>query len=167
MTPKCLAALLGGVAALSLASAGAQDEREESDEPLRCVSMGSIRSTRILDDRRVLFVSARDRVYLNRLDRECLGLARAGTFTYRVQSGARHVRLCATDSITVIETTGRGLNCGLGTFDPLSQDELENLMSGGNPAAVSAPIELPKEEQTAAPKPPTAEPSTAPEPAPQ
>ena len=160
MTRKCLTALLGSVAALSLASAAAQDDEEESDEPLRCLSMNSIRSTKVLDDQRVLFIQSRDKVFLNRLDRDCLGLFRNGTFTYKVQSGARHARLCDTDSITVLETTGRGLNCGLGRFEPLSQAELESLIGGPSPAITSAPVELPKEEEPAPAEP-------APEPAPQ
>ena len=159
MTRTRLSALLGSVAALSLASAAAQDDDEGSDEPLRCVSMNSIRSTKILDDQRVLFIQARDRVFLNRLDRECLGLFRNGTFTYKVQSGARHARLCDTDSITVLETTGRGLNCGLGRFEPLSEDEVASLIGGPNPAITSAPVELPKEEE-----PPRAEPKQEPPP---
>lgn len=160
MTRKGLTALLGTVAALSLASAAAQDDEDGSDEPLRCLSMNSIRSTKVLDDQRVLFIQSRDKVFLNRLDRDCLGLFRNGTFTYKVQSGARHARLCDTDSITVLETTGRGLNCGLGRFEPLSQAEIESLIVGRSPAITSAPVELPKEEE-----PPPAE--QAPEPAPQ
>ena len=160
MTRRCLTAVLGVVVALSLASAAAQDDEEESDEPLRCVSMNSIRSTKVIDDQRVLFIQARDRVFLNRLDRECLGLTRSGTFAYKVQSGARHARLCSTDSITVVESTGRGLNCGLGLFEPLSQEEAESLAGGPNSSIVSVPVELPKEEQPAAPAP-------APEPPPQ
>ena len=160
MTRKGLAALLGSVAALSLASAAAQDDEEESDEPQRCMSMNSIRSTKFLDDQRVLFIQSRDKVFLNRLDRECLGLFRNGAFTYKVQSGARHARLCDTDSITVLETTGRGLNCGLGRFEPLSQAEVESLIVGPSSAITSVPVELPKEEE-----PPPAEP--APEPAPR
>jgi hypothetical protein len=154
MTRKSLTALLGGAAALSLASAAAQDDDEAIGEPLRCLSMNSIRSTKVVDDTRVLFFQARGKIFLNRLDRECLGLARYGTFEYRVQSGARHARLCDTDSITVIEATGRGLNCGLGRFEPLSQDAVESLIVGPNPAAVSVPVELPKEDA----KPPAAEP---------
>ena len=88
---------------------------------------------------------------LNRLDRECLGLSRSGTFEYRVQSGARHARLCATDSITVIESTGRGLNCGLGMFEPLSPDERESLFGRPNPPITSAPVDLPKPEPPPAP----------------
>jgi len=160
MTRKGLTALLGSVAALSLASAVAQDDEEDSDEPLRCLSMNSIRSTKVLDDQRVLFIQSRDKAFLNRLDRDCLGLFRNGTFAYKVQSGARHARLCDTDSITVIETTGRGLNCGLGRFEPLSQAEIESLIAGPSPVITSVPVELPKEE---APAP--AEPS--PEPPPQ
>jgi hypothetical protein len=153
MTHKCLTAVLGGVVALSLASAAAQDDDKKSDEPLRCLSMTSIRSTIVVDDQRVLFVQAGDRVFLNRLDRECLGLARSGTFTYEVQSGARHARLCSTDSITVLEPTGRGFNCGLGLFEPLSQEDAESVVGGPNRSAVSVPVELPKEEEPAAPAP--------------
>lgn len=149
MTRKVLPALLS-VAALSLTSAAAQeDEEEASNEPMRCLSMNSIRSTKVLDDGRVLFFNARDKVYLNRLDRECLGLSRSGVFEYKVQSGARHARLCSTDSITVLETSGRGLNCGLGMFEPLSQDELESLIGGPNPAIISVPVEAPKDEPPA------------------
>ena len=161
MAGKSLAALLAGAAALSFASASAQDDDEASDEPVRCVSMNSIRSTRVVDDTRVLFFQARDKVFLNRLDRECLGLARYGTFEYRVQSGARHARLCDTDSISVIETSGRGLNCGLGRFEPLTQDQVENLLAGPNPAAIAVPVQLPEqpEEEETAPAEPAAEPA--------
>lgn len=155
MTRKVFPALLG-VAAVSFAYvAAAQEENEEqaSDEPVRCLSMNSIRSTKVLDDSRVLFLNARDKAWLNRLDRECLGLARSGTFEYRVQSGARHARLCSTDSITVIESTGRGLNCGLGMFEPLSPDELASLIGGPSSAITSAPVELPTPETPPAPPP--------------
>src|SRR5262245_44937036 len=155
MTRKVLPALLGVVVALSLTSAAAQeDEEEASNEPLRCLSMNSIRSTKVLDDGRLLFFNARDKVLLNRLDRECLWLSRPGTFEYKVQSGARHARLCSTDSITVLETSGRGLNCGLGMFEPLTQEELESLIGGPSPAITSAPVELPKKEPAPEPAPP-------------
>ena len=153
MTRKVLPALLG-MAVLSFAGASAaqqDDEEQASDEPVRCLSMNSIRSTKVLDDSRVLFLNARDKAWLNRLDRECLGLSRSGTFEYRVQSGARHARLCSTDSITVLESTGRGLNCGLGMFEPLSPDQLESLIGGPSPSITSAPVELPKQEAPAAP----------------
>jgi hypothetical protein len=167
MTPTCLVALLaGGAVALSLTSAIAQEDAHEdagqNSEPVRCVSMSSVRSTQVLDDRRVLFHQARGRAFLNRLDRDCIGLARSGQFTYQVQSGARHARLCATDSITVIETIGRGLNCGLGMFEPLSTEELESLLAGPNRAITTTQVELPEQDDAAA----EPAPSPAPEPEP-
>ena len=162
MIEKLVAALLSGVLGASLPSAIGADEEDATDgEPLRCVSMNGIRATTIVDDRHLLFRQSSGRVYLNRLDRECVGLARAGKFTYEVQSGARHVRLCASDSITVLERTGRGFNCGLGEFEPISADAAENLVNGPNRAVVSIPVELP--ERAAPPN--AAEPAA--EPAPQ
>jgi len=156
MAFKLLPALLGGVIALSLANAAAQDddEHETSDEPLRCLSMNSIRSTQVLDNQRVLFFQGRDRVFLNRLDRECVGLARYGTFAYKVHGGARQARVCATDSITVLESTGRGMNCGLGLFEPLSQADAESLLSGPNHSVISVPVEPTEPAPPAEPEPP-------------
>lgn len=153
MTRKSLVALLAGAAVWSPAGALAQGD-EAALEPLRCLSMTSIRSTAVLDDERVLFFQARDRVFLNRLDRRCLGLARYGAFSYKVQSGARHARLCSTDSITVLEATGSGLNCGLGVFEPLSAEEVESLTGGPSAAVISVPVEPLQEEPPAAPAPP-------------
>ena len=154
MSAKSYLSLLCGAMLLSLASAVAQEDEgkdKEDDEPLRCVSMSSIRTTKIIDDSTVLFYQGR-RIFVNRLDRECVGLARNGSFTYQVQSGARYVRLCDSDSITVLEPGGRGFNCGLGLFDPISAEEAENFISGPNPAAISTPVELPPEAQPAEPE---------------
>nr|AXL06009.1 hypothetical protein [uncultured bacterium] len=153
MAFRVLPTLLGGVVALSLANAAAEedDEDEASREPLRCLSMNRIRATQVLDNQRVLFFQGRDRVFLNRLDRECLGLARYGTFEYNVKGGAREARLCSTDVITVLEPTGRGLNCELGMFEPLSQAEAESLVSGPSPAVISVPVEPPEPEPDAEP----------------
>jgi hypothetical protein len=156
MNAKGCIGLLATAVALSVTGTAAQDDEEISDEPERCLSMASIRSTRVVDDSTVLFFHGRGRVYVNRLERECVGLTRNGKFTYQVQTGARHARLCATDTITVLERTGRGFNCGLGLFEQISRDEAESFLSGPSPAVVSTPIELPKEE----PAPPAAEPSS-------
>ena len=152
MNVKTCVALLGGAVAFSLVQVSAQEEKEADEEPLRCLSMSSIRSTKIVDDSTVLFYQLR-RVYVNRLDRECVGLARSGTFTYQVQSGARYVRLCESDSITVLESGGRGFNCGLGRFDPLSAEEAESFITGPNSAVIATPVEPPKSDEPAAPAP--------------
>ena len=159
MLAKYSTVLLGAVA-LSHPSAFAQDEEAEDSEPVRCLSMASIRSTTIVDDATVLFYHGRGRVYLNRLERQCPGLARESKFTYQVQTGARHSRLCATDTITVLERTGRGFNCDLGMFEPISREQAEILSSGPNRAVTSAPVELPPE--ASAPEAPAPEEPPAP-----
>ena len=86
-------------------------------------------------------------------------LARASKFTYQVQTGARHARLCATDTITVLERTGRGFNCDLGMFEPISREEAESLLAGPNRAVTSEPVELPPDEVPAE-EPPAPSPDT-------
>lgn len=164
MNARCWSALLAGAIALSSTGAAAQEDEEASEEPLRCLSMASIRSTKVIDDATVLFFHGRGRVYVNRLERECLGLARYGKFTYEVHTGARHARLCATDSITVLERNGRGFNCGLGMFEPISQDEADGFVVGPNRAVTSTEVELPQQDASAEPAP---EPDTVPAPAPE
>jgi hypothetical protein len=150
------------LAAASVMSAVAQENEGGDEEPLRCLSMASIRTTRVIDDETVLFFHGRGRVYVNRLERACVGLARNGKFTDDVHTGARHARLCETDSITVLERTGRGFNCGLGAFEPISQDEADTFVSGPNRAVISTPVELPKAEESAEPADAAAEPVPAP-----
>ena len=152
MNARLLVVLLGSVVTSSVTGVAAQKSEDADEEPLRCLSMASIRSTRVIDDQTVLFFHGRGRVYLNQLERECVGLAHNGKFTFEVQTGARHARLCATDSITVLERTGRGFNCGLGMFEPISNEEADTFVLGPNRAVTSAPVELPKDDEAAAPK---------------
>jgi hypothetical protein len=150
-----LVALLGGAfASASLRGALAQDgdEPEIAAEPLKCLSMASIRSTKVIDDSTVLFFHGRGRVYVNRLERECIGLARNDKFTYEVHTGARHARLCATDSITVLERMGRGFNCGLGVFEEITRDEADTFLAGPNRAVTSTPVEAPESAEPAVPQ---------------
>jgi hypothetical protein len=157
---KFLNALLLCAAGLCSTGAAAQEGDDADDEPVRCLSMASIRSTRVVDDQTVLFFHGRGRAYVNRLERECVGLARNGKFTYEVHTGARHARLCATDSITVLERTGRGFNCGLGMFEAISQEEADSFLLGPNRAVTSTPVELPKPDEPARePAAPASEPS--------
>jgi hypothetical protein len=150
MNANFVVALLACVSGVSPTGAAAQDEEGAAeDEPLRCLSMASIRSTKVVDDQTVLFFHGRGRVYVNRLERECVGLARNGKFTYEIHTGARHARLCATDSITVLERTGRGFNCGLGMFEPISEEEADSFLLGPNRAVTSTPVELPTPNEAA------------------
>ncbi len=117
----CLA--LAIAAAPLLAADDAQD-----DAPVRCLSMSGVRTTRIVNDGNILFFQRNGHVYLNVLDQTCVGLSRSGKFTYSVQTGARTVRLCDADTITVLESTGRGFTCGLGRFYPVSSETADAML---------------------------------------
>ena len=145
-----------GLLALSLAatpSATAQEEEEVVDvTPVHCISMGRVRTTTVVDDRNILFYQRGGRIYLNILERACVGLQRNGLFTYKVQSGARHARLCDTDTINVVESNGStGFNCGLGQFHPVSEIKAQELLDPNEAALLDKtieiePVELPDEE---------------------
>jgi len=161
---------LGGIGlALVVAAApllAADDSRDEA--PVRCLSMSGVRTTRIVNDGNILFFQRNGHVYLNVLDQTCVGLSRSGKFTYTVQTGARTVRLCDADTITVLESTGRGFTCGLGRFYPVSAETVDGMLGtpteeqqrrliriepaevGAHPAAPSSPSGPPSSE--AAPK---------------
>ena len=91
--------------------------------------MSGVQTTRIVNDGNILFYQRNGHVFLNVLDHTCVGLSRSGKFTYSVQTGARTVRLCDADTITVLEPTGRGFTCGLGRFYPVSAASAENLLT--------------------------------------
>ena len=96
--------------------------------PVRCLSMSGVRTTRIVNDGNILFFQRNGHVFLNVLDQTCVGLSRSGKFTYSVQTGARTVRLCDADTITVLESTGRGFTCGLGRFYPVSSETADEML---------------------------------------
>ncbi len=115
------------VLAIAAAPLLAADEARD-DPPVRCLSMSGVRTTRIVNDGNILFFQRNGRVYLNVLDQTCVGLSRSGKFTYSVQTGARTVRLCDADTITVLESTGRGFACGLGRFYPVSSETADEML---------------------------------------
>ena len=90
--------------------------------------MSGVRTTRIVNDGNILFFQRNGHVYLNVLDQTCVGSSRSGKFTYSVQTGARTVRLCDADTITVLESTGRGFSCGLGRFYPVSSETADEML---------------------------------------
>ena len=151
--PLCVVAfsLAGAIEVLADDAEDAEEAEDIDVTPVRCISMGRIRTTTVVDDRNILFYRRGGPIYHNILEQNCRGLKRSGLFTYKVQSGARHVRLCDTDTINVIEAPGSaGFNCALGQFFPISELRAEELL---NPdAAVRLekaievePVELPDE----------------------
>ena len=95
------------------------------DSSTRCINVGLILRTRIVDDSNIVFIMRRDEMYLNTLRSRCTGLARRGSFTYRIQSRS----LCELERINVIEggSIGQplGRSCTLGLFHSVTMEDLE------------------------------------------
>jgi hypothetical protein len=119
--------ILPSLAALAVLAGCAQGPtpRQESDrrslaearpvgEPVDCIELSRIDSTRVRDDRTIDFRLRGGGVYRNRLPAECPGLAFEESFSYRISTG----RLCSVDLI-VVNRSGGGLagpSCALGAF---------------------------------------------------
>ena len=150
MLAKSILTLCSGALGLAAAlPAMGQDDEAHEPTPVGCISMGRVRTTTVVDEQNILFYQRGGRIYLNILDQACLGLHRNGTFTYTVQSGARYVRLCDSDTITVLEPSGRGFSCGLGEFHPVSQLQAEAMLNPSEAvsferAVVIEPVDAPE-----------------------
>ena len=86
--------------------------------PVNCISLQSIRSTHVVDDRTITFVISNNRMFANTLPRACQGLGRNRGFTHN----SRTTQLCAVNSITVVQHGGNRMaspSCGLGQFQPM------------------------------------------------
>ena len=114
----------------------AQETAAFDRRPKDCIAVASIDGTDVSDDQTILFFLRGAKIYRNHLPRTCRGLKRADVFVYAAASG----RLCANDLITVVEPRGGGLSCSLGKFNPVSEDELEELTA--EPGDESAAIEV-------------------------
>lgn len=120
--------LSGAALAQNDAAAEADTDEEQSTaesltfdrEGESCVLTRAIDQTDIIDDRTIIFEMRGGDYYLNNLAHECRGLRFARGFAYSVTTG----RLCSVDSITVLR---RGNSCGLGTFYPITEEEVELL----------------------------------------
>jgi hypothetical protein len=114
---------------LLLGSSGAlhADDAAKEDNAERCITLRSIKQTKILDDQNILFYTSGNRNYKNRLPYPCGGLASADTFMYRTSES----KLCSVDIITVLNKMSSsfmpGASCGLGVFEPVDQQQLDEL----------------------------------------
>ena len=87
-----------------------------------CVSITSLRESRVRDDRVIDFMTGRDTAYRVTLPYACPGLGFAQAFSYETSIG----QLCAQDLITVLHQAGglqRGASCGLAEFQPVKLAE--------------------------------------------
>jgi hypothetical protein len=161
-----------GVALLVAAFGGganAQDgEAQERDTPRvarDCLNHPTIKRTKILNDRNIVFVTRDDTIYNNQLPRRCPSLKRGSLVNYPIENG----RLCTGGSFQLLwETTPRNyvpaFVCQLGMFMPITESELEDLTAMTDESRERRPrrrslreavtteqVELPPVERTPAP----------------
>jgi len=122
-----LAAVLGTAAS---AQDGADDD--SGDEPPRaaqtCLNHPTIKRTKILNDRNIVFITRDDTIYNNQLPRQCPSLKRGSLVNYAIE----HSRLCAGGQFQVLwqldmNRYAPAFVCQLGAFVPITEDELETL----------------------------------------
>ena len=107
----CLLMLLG-------AAGSAAADSENDPKPLNCLPINQIRTTKIVDDRTILFKTNHNLWYKNTLPHKCPGLKSNDKFSYKTSLS----QLCDLDIIAVLVSAGgdinRGASCGLGKFVP-------------------------------------------------
>jgi hypothetical protein len=87
-------------------------------DPVQCVQIVQIRSTRVIDDQTIDFQMRNGTVFRNTLPNRCPGLGFERAFSYRTSIP----QLCNVDIITVVVQGGGpqiGASCGLGMFVPV------------------------------------------------
>lgn len=113
-------AVLGAALAASVASA--EDGASEAE---KCIPINRIDSIKVLDKQHILFEMQGKENYLNTLPNRCASLSRTKPIMYKTSIS----QLCSLDIITVLESYGGGYypgaSCGLGTFTPMTDDEVK------------------------------------------
>lgn len=115
------------LAALTVgATAGMSAKKEPAPvravgEPVNCVSLTQIRSTKIVDDSTIDFKMAGGKTYRNSLPHSCPSLKSEDRFSYRTSLS----QLCNVDIVRVLHSYGgqlqEGVGCGLGKFQPVEK----------------------------------------------
>lgn len=126
------AACIVAVAVMAAAVAHAQDGEDEDGGELGvatpCLNHPTIRRTRIIDDRNIAFFTRNGKIYNNQLPRQCPSLRRNSVVNYAISNG----RVCQGYQFQVMWEAGANnfvpaFLCTLGTFVPVTQDQLEDL----------------------------------------
>lgn len=96
--------------------------------PLRCLNSGQYNRVEVLDRRNLVFWGPGDRIWLNRLRAECLGLRRNAVLRFDLHSS----RVCNLDSVTAVERSfwfwrRTSASCSLGQFEPISMEQVAAL----------------------------------------
>lgn len=100
------ALLVTAIMGIAQAGTALADEGAGTKAATACLNRANIRSTKVLDDRNVLFIT-RDRItYHNQLARQCLGMNRTTPLSFN----ANDRRVCAGSTFTVMLRTGASSN---------------------------------------------------------
>lgn len=111
-------------------SLGGAAEEEPSSVAQECLNQHSIKRTKVLNDRNILFVDQDGQNYVNQLLRQCPSMRRNSLLNYPVANS----RLCAGNNFAVLMEVGIGnyvpsFVCQLGMFVPVSPDEVADIMA--------------------------------------
>jgi hypothetical protein len=110
-------ALLNGLADARPLKPSEEKRIKPAGTPLKCITIRSIRSTHVRNDRTIDFYMAGDKVYRSRLPRRCPGLTAEERFSFTTDLP----QICYVDSITVLRGTATtGASCRLGRFQPIT-----------------------------------------------
>ena len=126
------ATLLAGVSS-SVGAQHAEETLEAEDAPraaASCLRHPTIRRTRVLNDRNIVFITRDHAIYNNHLPSECPSLRRGSMVHYPIENG----RLCAGGNFQVLWERLPGnyiptFACKLGYFVPITEGELEELIT--------------------------------------
>lgn len=95
-------------------------------EPINCVSLNRIRSTKVVDNSTIDFKMAGGKTYRNSLPYSCPGLKFEDRFSYKTSLS----QLCNVDIVRVLHDYGgrlqEGVGCGLGKFQPVEKISTAN-----------------------------------------
>jgi hypothetical protein len=100
---------------------------EPAGEPVNCISIRQIDSTKVLGNNVIDFKMRGGKVYRNTLPYSCPSLMSEDRFSYKTSLS----QLCSVDIVRVLHNYGGGLQegagCGLGKFQPMAKvPELED-----------------------------------------
>ena len=107
---------------------------EDYSESVTCLHRDAYVQVEVINPELLLFHGRRDRVWLNRLRRPCIGLRPNDTLAFDI----RQSRLCNLDTFSSIDTFGRGPErssalCSLGKFETISPEQANALQEALSP----------------------------------
>ena len=104
---------------------------EDYSDSVTCLHRDAYTDVEVLNRELLLFHGRRDKVWLNRLRRACIGLRRNDALAFEM----RNSRLCDLDTFSSVDTFGGPLGrtsarCSLGKFETVSPEQAQLLKEG-------------------------------------